>query len=263
VRGGKPFLPPADGVSAWDGVNYTTLGTADGPVNALAIYNGDIIAAGAFTSMDGVATPGVARRNSATGVWTAMGAGFPLGVPYALAVYNGALYLGGTTMLSPMADYGRLQMWNGASWVAPFGGLDGPVYALAATDDYLEIGGDFQGTGFGVISPYWMRYINVGVAVEPEGAARRLQLAECKPNPSQGAALIEFSLASPGPAHLQILDVAGRRVRGLVNGWLASGPHEATWNGVADDGRAVASGVYFELLESQGKSAVRRLVWMR
>ena len=263
LRGGKPFLPPADGVSAWDGVNYAQLGMADGPVNALALYNGDIVAAGAFTSMDGVATPaGVARRNATTGVWTAMGGGFALGVPYALAIYNGALYLGGTTMLSPTVDYGRLQVWNGASWVAPFGGLDGPVYALAATNDYLEIGGDFQGTDLGVVSPYWIRYINPGVAVEPKATAS-LRLGESRPNPSRGAARIEFSLESAGPADLQILDVAGRRVRGLVNGWLAAGPHEATWNGVTDDGRAVAPGVYFERLDSEGQSLVRRLVWMR
>ncbi|HEV8480725.1 MAG TPA: FlgD immunoglobulin-like domain containing protein [Candidatus Eisenbacteria bacterium] len=263
LRGGKPFLPPADGVSAWDGVNYAQLGMADGPVNALAVYNGDIVAAGAFTSMDGVAAPaGVARRDATTGAWTAMGGGFALGVPYALAVYNGTLYLGGTTMLSLTVDYGRLQMWNGSSWVAPFGGLDGPVYALAATNDYLEIGGDFQGTDLGVFSPYWIRYINPGVAVEPKGTAT-LRLSECRPNPSRGAARIEFSLENAGPAHLQILDVAGRRVRGLVNGWLAAGPHEATWNGVTDDGRAVASGVYFERLDSDGQSLVRRLVWMR
>jgi hypothetical protein len=236
--------------------------TADGPVYALASWNGDIVAAGAFTSIGGVAAAGVAIRNHSTGAWSAMGSGFTTGVPYALAVYDGSLYAGGT-MLDAGADFGRLQMWNGSAWTAQMGGLDGPVYALASFGYVLLVGGDFQTSSSGVQSPYLMRFNNGVLAVDPEQRSPALGLGESWPNPSRGGSHIEFTLERVGRARLAIHDLAGRRVRVLADGWFAPGTHTVMWDGVDSEGRPSSTGLYFYRFESDGVTFTRRVVLMR
>jgi flagellar hook assembly protein FlgD len=61
---------------------------------------------------------------------------------------------------------------------------------------------------------------------------------------------------------LSVFDVAGRRVRTLVDGWMRAGPHSSRWDGRDDGGRAVASGVYFARLEA-GRILSRRMVLLK
>lgn len=56
---------------------------------------------------------------------------------------------------------------------------------------------------------------------------------------------IGFDLAQSGPVELQVYDVAGRRVRTLVDEWREAGwNHHVTWNGVDKGGHRAASGIY-------------------
>src|SRR5262249_53000701 len=157
-------------------------------------FQGDIVAAGAFGSMDGVATPsGIARRNATTGTWSPMGSAWALGVPYALAVFDGNLWVGGSVMQSVSADFGRLFEWNGSTWVGPLGGLDGTVYALAPLGQHLQVGGDFQRTDTGLESPYWIQTNDGLLAADPR-APTALTPAASTPNPTHGRSHVEFSL---------------------------------------------------------------------
>ena len=90
-----------------------------------------------------------------------------------------------------------------------------------------------------------------------------LSLLEPHPNPMRLASVIVFRLARPGVATLRIVDVQGRRVRELAKGMLAAGPHEARWDGVDENGRSVAAGVYFVTLDAEDRSVVRRLAVVR
>jgi len=83
------------------------------------------------------------------------------------------------------------------------------------------------------------------------------------PNPFNPTTVIPFSLRSGGMAELVIYDASGRRVRGLVNGALPAGGHEAIWDGKDDRGRPVASGVYFARLGYTGGCATLKLVLVR
>jgi hypothetical protein len=262
--GGKPLTPPAEGVSTWDGTNLTLVGTSDGPVYALADYQGDIVAAGAFGSIDGVATPsGIARRNAATGVWSAMGPAFALGVPYALAVYDGNLWVGGTLMQSLSAEFGRLFEWNGSTWVGFVGGLDGPVYALAPLGTRLHIGGDFQRSSTGVESPYWIT-VNDGVlAVDSDSRSPAWAPGPSAPNPTRGRSHVSFTLEHAVPTSVTILDVAGRRVCTLTEATFPPGPHEVTWDGADDTGRLCPAGLYFYRIATGDRAFTRRIVLAR
>ena len=70
-------------------------------------------------------------------------------------------------------------------------------------------------------------------------------LGHARPNPSSRNFTIDFSLAKPTPVSIRVYDVAGRLVRTLVNETRPAGPYTAVWDGKNDDGRRVASSVYF------------------
>ena len=93
-----------------------------------------------------------------------------------------------------------------------------------------------------------------------------LGLRAVTPNPARGLARIAFTV--PGlaleqvPVKLHIYDVAGRRVRTLVQDVRAAGPHEASWSGDVEGGARAGTGVYFLRLEAGGQSASRKLLWL-
>lgn len=262
--GGKPYTAPDEGVTTWDGTNLAIVGTADGPVYALAGYQGDIVAAGAFRSMDGISIPsGIARRNSTTGAWSAMGGAFALGVPYALAVYDNMLWVGGTLMQSASASFGRLFEWNGSTWVGTAGTLDGPVYALAALGTRLHVGGDFQRSDSGVESPYWITLNDGVLAVDPAPAAHAPEPGASEPNPTHGRSSVSFALGQPSRTRVTILDIAGRRVRTLADAMLPAGDHGATWDGADDTGQPCPTGLYFYRITIADRSFSRRVVLAR
>ncbi len=90
--------------------------------------------------------------------------------------------------------------------------------------------------------------------------AAHVALAPARPNPSRGAASRRFSLPAAGVARLVVMDVAGRRVRTLVDGAVEAGPHEVAWDGFDGAGARVPAGLYWARLEAAGERVTRRLV---
>jgi hypothetical protein len=71
---------------------------------------------------------------------------------------------------------------------------------------------------------------------------------------------MEFTLAEPGPARVEVFDLAGRRVRSLANGPFPAGPTPLDWNLADGSGRRVAAGVYLVRAVADGATAIRRIV---
>lgn len=80
------------------------------------------------------------------------------------------------------------------------------------------------------------------------------------PNPAQTIAGLIFTLAKPGPARVEVFDLAGRRVRSLANGHYAAGPTPIGWDLADASGRRVAAGIYLVRAVAEGATAARRLV---
>jgi hypothetical protein len=97
----------------------------------------------------------------------------------------------------------------------------------------------------------------------PPATAAGTRLAPGAPNPFSGSTALRFELARTGSAELDVLDLGGRRVRRLVRGMLAAGPHAVAWDGAADDGRRVAAGVYVVRLRAEGRQESRSIVLFR
>jgi hypothetical protein len=80
------------------------------------------------------------------------------------------------------------------------------------------------------------------------------------PNPAQTIASLELLLAEPGPARVEVFDLAGRRVRTLANGSFATRTTLLDWDLADGSGRRVAAAVYFIRAVAEGVTVTRRLV---
>jgi hypothetical protein len=88
-------------------------------------------------------------------------------------------------------------------------------------------------------------------------------LHDAVPNPFNPTTRIDFEIARGGFVSIRIYDALGRRVRTLVNGSLAAGRHQRTWNGTDERGERVATGVYFCRMAADGFTRTRRLVLLK
>jgi hypothetical protein len=94
-------------------------------------------------------------------------------------------------------------------------------------------------------------------------SAATTSLQPAYPNPFNPSVTIPFELERDGPATLAIYDVAGRRVKTLVDEWTSRGVHAVSWEGDSDRGERVASGVYFYRLQASGITETRKLVMLK
>jgi hypothetical protein len=94
-------------------------------------------------------------------------------------------------------------------------------------------------------------------------ADAEFRLEQNFPNPFNPTTRIPFELTQGGRVTLAVYDVAGRRVRSVLDRALPAGLHEAEWDGRDQNGRAVASGVYFYRMQSGAGSETRRMVLLK
>ena len=144
---------PANNIAKWNGTTWSALGSGtNSDIYALSEYNGDIYAGGYFDSVGVVPANRIAKWNGS--IWSAIGGGVTgsyAGVPeaevYALATYNGDLYVGGYFDTAGVAPANYIVKWNGTSWSSLGSGMDWEVYALAAYEGKLYVGGGFSMAG--------------------------------------------------------------------------------------------------------------------
>ena len=99
--------------------------------------------------------------------------------------------------------------------------------------------------------------------VAPPGTPRAWMLLGAAPQPAPGVQRIRLRLQSPASLQVTVQDVAGRIVRRLHDGPLAAGDAGLVWDGAADDGRRVASGVYWVRVTDGRDEATAKLVRIR
>ena len=103
-----------------------------------------------------------------------------------------------------------------------------------------------------------------GVADAPAPtAAPTVRIAGAAPNPFNPRTEIRYETADAGAVRLEIFDLAGRRVRTLVDGVRAAGPHAAVWDGRDDAGRPGAAGTYFVRLAAPGGGDLHKIALVK
>lgn len=83
------------------------------------------------------------------------------------------------------------------------------------------------------------------------------------PNPFNPLTTVSFSVAKRGRVAIRIYDVSGRLVRTLTDAIYERGPHTVTWDGVNENGRRVASGVYLYCMETGAVKRMKKMVLIR
>ena len=84
------------------------------------------------------------------------------------------------------------------------------------------------------------------------------------PNPAPQRTNISYGIARDGASvHIAIYAVNGRRTRVLVDGRAQAGVHRVTWGGRDDNGRKVASGIYFVVARIDGRQETRKVALIR
>jgi hypothetical protein len=82
-----------------------------------------------------------------------------------------------------------------------------------------------------------------------------------QPNPFSTSTDISFELGQPGHVVITLYDVAGRKVRTILDRDVALGPHKVSWDGTGDDGQRVAPGMYFyDVATRQGVGSRKVLI---
>ena len=80
------------------------------------------------------------------------------------------------------------------------------------------------------------------------------------PNPFNPETIITFSLNKEEPVSIIVYDIRGRRVKTLVDkDQFTAGEHRIIWDGTNERGEAVASGIYFYKMQTEGFSSVRKM----
>jgi hypothetical protein len=105
-----------------------------------------------------------------------------------------------------------------------------------------------------------------GVAESPGPDRRGLapaHLHPARPNPFNPSTSIRFELDRGERVRLSIYDLAGRKVRALIEEPRSAGVHEVVWDGRNDAGHMVASGVYLVHLEGRSFAESRRVALVK
>ncbi|MFC1574263.1 FlgD immunoglobulin-like domain containing protein, partial [Candidatus Latescibacterota bacterium] len=117
------------------------------------------------------------------------------------------------------------------------------------------------GTDNGV-SKYTGEVITTSVD-EDETKPEPLPLIRSYPNPFNPTTTIEFKLPETGMAALFIYNIAGQKVRELLDGYKPAGLHRVVWDGTDEDGNAVSAGVYIARLKAGDVVGTGKMVLVR
>lgn len=83
------------------------------------------------------------------------------------------------------------------------------------------------------------------------------------PTPFKDNTTISYSLAKPCKVSLKVYDKIGRLVRTLENGSKDAGVYRTKWNGVNNNKKKVAAGVYFTRLTSEVFISTKKVILVR
>jgi hypothetical protein len=160
---------------------------------------------------------------------------------------------------------------NGSSYVlqssvmgaagAPVSGSGKEANGTLGQSTPLGVG---SSTNFTVHPGFWRAYrviVSVIDQLVPEVFSNAL--FQNFPNPFNPSTTIRFTVAAESPVELLIFNVQGQKVRTLVNEGKSAGSYRVVWDGRNENGRLVASGVYFYRLRVGGYMSVKKMLMLK
>ena len=83
------------------------------------------------------------------------------------------------------------------------------------------------------------------------------------PNPFSHTTTIKYQIPKSGMVNLTVYNIAGQKVKELVNGNQPAGSYSIVWNKQDQGGRPVSNGVYFYKLVAGDKQAIKKMIMIR
>ncbi|HEX2897134.1 MAG TPA: hypothetical protein VHP63_03690, partial [candidate division Zixibacteria bacterium] len=130
----------------WDNTPSNSLPDISGEVDALAIYDSKLIAAGWFLYASGKLVNNIAAWDGNS--WSSLGSGittedFFIGGVRALIVYDGKLIAGGDFNGAGGISANNIASWDGTNWSPLANGTGGEVRSMIIYDNKVIVGGTF------------------------------------------------------------------------------------------------------------------------
>ena len=89
------------------------------------------------------------------------------------------------------------------------------------------------------------------------------ELIGCYPNPFNPDINIEFTVPDIAYINLSIYDIAGKKIKSLINRELNPGYININWDGVSDAGNIISSGIYFVILEKDNERFISKITMIK
>ena len=123
---------------------------------------------------------------------------------------------------------------------------------------------DNAGSDLGTLNSWCVRVVGpVDTGVDEFDTPVRYALAGVSPNPFNPVTVVTYAAPREGHVDLAIYNIAGQLVKTLVDGQQTPGWHTVTWNGRDDNGRSVASGVYFARMQAESFTGSTKMVLLK
>lgn len=179
----------------------------------------------------------------------------------------------------PGPRYADGQNWDLASWALPAGtrSVSARLFYQSTSKEYVEFLHDenVTNTAGTTLRDAWIahgRSAPVAMASDstvldvlggPGGRPPAALALRAMANPYRGP--LELVLALPERANvtMDVMDVAGRRVRRIERGEMPPGEHRLTWDGRDGAGRDAGAGVFWAVLHADARTLTRRTVRLR
>ena len=189
--------------------------------------------------------PGASVGALAVGVAAHDGAGIDRGAIFVLFLAANGTVLSHQEISDSDGNFGGLldNSDEFGSGLTALGDMDGGgpgALVLACGVSFDDDGGLDRG------AVYLMNLIGAAsVGVDPHLLDGPVALGPPRPSLFSDRTTIPFRIVEPGQVRIEICDLAGRRVRMLVDAWTDPGEHHVAWDGSDDAGRVLAPGAYF------------------
>lgn len=163
-----------------------------------------------------------------------------------------------STGFSPTRGIGAIRMPAAGAGLRPHGGR----FAFLSGRPYRWNHTQLRSNVSAILANYFLEPIG-SVGVSAGDLPVTLEFAAPRPNPSSGATTLRFSLPAAAAVRVEVLDLAGRRVRLLADRSFEPGAHELIWDGAHEGGQTSGAGLYWARIQAGGSTAVRRIVRVR
>jgi hypothetical protein len=95
------------------------------------------------------------------------------------------------------------------------------------------------------------------------GIPKTYQLSQNYPNPFNPQTLIKYDLPEPGFVNITVYNILGQKVKTLVDEPQEMGYKSVYWDGKDDEGKEVASGIYFYKIKTKGFEKTKKMVLLK